>query len=87
MLWRRLEKVVPGVESQQFGVNQDEGVQNLLSCSLHTAVELLDQAALQELYAHLTQSGMDQPLHCLRERDETESEPELLHSYVKNSFK
>lgn len=33
---------VPGVEGEQFGVNQDESVQHLLSCSLDTAVELLD---------------------------------------------
>ena len=32
----------PGVEGEQFGVNQDEGMQHLLPCSLHTAVELLD---------------------------------------------
>lgn len=48
-------------------MNQDEGMQHLLSCSLHTAVELLNQAALQELDALLTQRGVDQPLHCLRE--------------------
>lgn len=58
---------VPGVEGEQFGVNQDEGVQHLLSCSLHTAIELLNQAALQELNALLTQCGVDQPLHCLWE--------------------
>lgn len=57
---------VPGVEGEQLGVNQDEGVQHLLSCSLRTAVELLNQAALQELDALLTQCGVDQPLHCLR---------------------
>lgn len=58
---------VPGVEGKELGVNKDEGVQHLLSCSLHTAVELLNQAALQELDALLTQRGVDQPLHCLRE--------------------
>lgn len=58
---------VPGVEGEQLGVNQDEGVQHLLSCSLHTAVELVNQAALEELDALLTQRGVDQPLHCLRE--------------------
>lgn len=32
----------PGVEGQQFGVNQDEGVQHLLSGPLGAAVELLN---------------------------------------------
>lgn len=62
-----MARPVPGVEGKQLGVNQDEGVQHLLSFSLHTAVELLNQAALQELDALLTQRGVDQPLHCLRE--------------------
>lgn len=56
----------PGVEGEQLGVNQDEGVQHFLSCSLHAAVELLNQAALQELDALLAQRGVDQPLHRLR---------------------
>lgn len=33
---------VPGVEGQQFGVNQNEGMLHLLPGSLHTAVELLN---------------------------------------------
>lgn len=55
----------PGVEGQQLGVDQDEGVQHLLARSLCTAVELLHQAALQELDALLAQGRVDEPLHCL----------------------
>lgn len=57
--------VQPGVEGQQLGVDQDEGVQHLLACSLCTAVELLHQAALQELDALLAQGRVDESLHCL----------------------
>lgn len=47
---------------------QDEGVQHFLSRFLRAAIELLDQTALQELNALLTQRGVDQPLHCLEEQ-------------------
>lgn len=57
----------PGVEGQQLGVDQDEGVQHLLARSLCAAVELLHQAALQELDALLAQRRVDEPLNSLRE--------------------
>lgn len=62
-----METSVPGVESKQFGVNQDESMQHLLSSSLYAAVDLLNQTALQEFDALLTQCGVDQPLHRLTE--------------------
>lgn len=45
---------VPRIEGEQLGVNQDEGVQHLLSCSPYAAIELLNQTALQELNALFT---------------------------------
>lgn len=72
---------IPGVEGQQLGVDQDEGMQHLLAPPLRAAVELLHQAALQELDALLTQGRVDEALHCLghteggRER-ESDSESE-----------
>lgn len=57
----------PGVKGEQFGVHKDERVQHLLSCSLHTAVKLLNYTPLQELNALLAQRGVDQPFHCLTE--------------------
>ena len=59
------ERRTPGVEGEQLGVHQYEGVQHLLPGPLRAAVELLHQAALQELYALFTQRGVDQPLHRL----------------------
>lgn len=73
----------PGVEGQQLGVDQDEGVQHLLARSLCTAVELLHQAALQELDALLAQGRVDEPLHCLKHtRTRTEREREKVRSKV-----
>lgn len=42
-------------------------MQHLLSSSLYAAVDLLNQTALQEFDALLTQCGVDQPLHRLTE--------------------
>lgn len=76
------ETSVPGVERQQLGMDQDEGVHHLLSRSLATAVELLNQTALQELDALLTQRGVDQPLHGLREEGEAGVNLHLHHSRI-----
>lgn len=55
----------PGVESQQLGVHEQEGVQRLLAGPLAAGVDSLDDVLLQRLNAQLTELGVDQPLHGL----------------------
>ena len=55
----------PGVESQQLGVHEQEGVQGLLTGPSGAGVDGLDHVPLQRLYAQLTELRVDQPLHSL----------------------
>lgn len=55
----------PGVESQQLGVHEQEGVQGLFASPRRAGVHSLDDVSLQCLYAQLTELGVDQPLHSL----------------------
>lgn len=58
--------VAPGVEGQQLGVHQEEGVSHLIATALGAGVDVLHHLPLQELDALLTQLRVDQPLHRLR---------------------
>lgn len=63
----------PGVEGQQLGVHQEEGMAHLVPAALGAGVDVLHHLPLQELDALLAQLGVDQPLHGLwhgRERAE-----------------
>lgn len=55
----------PGVESQQLGVQEQEGVQGLFASPCRAGVDSLDDMLLQRLYAQLTELRVDQPLHSL----------------------
>lgn len=55
----------PGVESQQLGVDDQEGVQGLLASAGRAGVDSLDDMPLQSLYAQLTELRVNQPLHSL----------------------
>lgn len=56
----------PGVEGQQLGVYQEEGMAHFIPATLRAGVDVLYHLSLQELDALLTQLRMDQPLHGLR---------------------
>lgn len=55
----------PGVEGQQLGVYQEEGMAHFISATLGAGIDVLHHLSLQELDALLTQLRMDQPLHGL----------------------
>lgn len=56
---------VPGVEGQQLGVYQEEGMAHFIPATLGTGIDVLHHLSLQELDALLTQLRVDQPLHGL----------------------
>lgn len=58
----------PGVESQQLGVHEQEGVQGLLASPPGAGVDGMDDVPLQRLDAQLTELRVDQPLHSLGTR-------------------
>lgn len=58
----------PGVEGQQLGVHQEEGMAHLITATLGAGVDVLHHLPLQELDALLAQLRMDQPLHSLGRR-------------------
>lgn len=55
----------PGVEGQQLGVHQEEGMTHFVPTTLGASVDELYHLSLQELDALLTQLRMDQSLHGL----------------------
>lgn len=57
-----------GVESQQLGVDDQEGVQGLLASACRAGVDSLDDMPLQSLYAQLTELRVNQPLHSLHSK-------------------
>lgn len=59
----------PGVEGQQLGVHEQEGVQGLLAGPLGAGVDCLDDVPLQGFYAQLTELWVNQPLHSLAGRE------------------
>lgn len=55
----------PGVEGQQLGVYQEEGMAHFIPTTLRAGVDVLYNLSLQELDALLAQLRMHQPLHGL----------------------
>lgn len=55
----------PGVEGQQLGVHQEEGMAHFIPSTLRAGVDVLHHLPLQELDALLTELRVDQPLHSL----------------------
>lgn len=55
----------PGVEGQQLGVHQEEGMAHFIPSKLRAGVDVLHHLPLQELDALLTELRVDQPLHSL----------------------
>lgn len=55
----------PGVERQQLGVHQEEGMAHLVPATLGAGVDVLHHLPLQELDTLLAQLRVDQPLHGL----------------------
>lgn len=64
-LGRVVELGAPGVEGQQLGVYQEEGMAHFIPSTLRAGVDVLYHLSLQELDALLTQLRMHQPLHGL----------------------
>lgn len=55
----------PGVEGQQLGMYQEEGMTHFIPTTLRAGIDVLYHLSLQELDALLTQLRMDQSLHSL----------------------
>lgn len=56
---------IPGVEGQQLGVHQEEGMDHLVPATLRAGIDVLHHLPLQELDALLAKLRVDQPLHSL----------------------